>query len=69
MVGVLAAAFAIVVPFAHLLSYISLMEAVALWMIKLPIYRFFLGLPGSYYRQLKKQQIMYSLVCYWRLFR
>jgi hypothetical protein len=43
MVGVLAAAFAIVVPFAHLLSYISLLEAVAPWMIELPIYLF----PGS----------------------
>ena len=54
MVGVLAAANAIVVPFAHLLGYISLLEAVVLWLIELPIYLFFLGLPSGYCQQLKK---------------
>ena len=39
--GLLAAAFAIIVPFSHLMGYISLLEALALWLIELPIYLFF----------------------------
>ena len=53
--GLLAAAFAIIVPFSHLMGYISLLEALALWLIELPIYLFFLGLPGGYYRHLKNK--------------